>query len=853
MAFKSKYGFILSLITVLLLSAFSVSPLHSQQQEIRQWLVLGPAPVSPAEAKLLKSEDKILGFNHISIKRLQPVNGVVSRWTGGKTLTWQPQTVSSFNTPETQVYYLAVYIEPQRWLQTDLVIPDQKSELYIAAFLDGKSIDIKDAEGKKSAELALTQEKHLLVLKILVPEGKKVPFKAYLENKEAFKNERLAIGVTRSSYIKTRHVLNTVSVGRGGILVSPNGRLAAVPLGQLPEGKEKRESWMEIIDAVNGNVVFNSRQIGRISNFQWLKNSTSFTYTREKDSKTSIYKYDLNTHRRSLILVDVENLGSYWWVNDNSFIIYSVYEEVKHDKGYKYVRNLPQRRTSGEYLYSMYIHYPGADGSGVTHRLTEKKMNFSGAVISPDGSKVIFTRIVNNYKKRPYENFSAYLFDLSNFSIKELFDDEYIASVTWSPDSRQLLVMGGPSAFGGIGNALKEGVIPNDYDFQAFIYNLNTGKATPISKKFDPTINEAFWHSPNTIYFAAEDKSFWRIYRYSVTKKTYRALNSLVDVVRSCGFAKQRGTAVYWGSSVNTPHKLYRMNLNSGKASVLRDYNREMFQGISYGQYENWNYTTKEGKVIMGRIYYPVNFNKTKKYPCITYYYGGTSPVTRNFAGRYPMEWYAAHGYAVYVLQPTGATGFGQESSAVHVNDWGKVTSDEIIGAVKELVKTHPFIDGKRIGAMGASYGGFLTQYLATRDEAFAAYISHAGITSLSSYWGVGDWGYSYSGFATAGSFPWNRKDIYVGHSPLFMAERIDKPLLLLHGDTDNNVPPGESYQMFAALKILGKDAALVTYDGQQHFIMGYKKRLHWMRTIMAWWDKHLKNQPEQWDYMFKK
>ena len=73
---------------------------------------------------------------------------------------------------------------------------------------------------------------------------------------------------------------------------------------------------------------------------------------------------------------------------------------------------------------------------------------------------------------------------------------------------------------------------------------------------------------------------------------------------------------------------------------------------------------------------------------------------------------------------------------------------------------------------------------------------------------------------ATANSFPWNRKDIYVGHSPLFMAERIHKPLLLLHGEDDNNVPPGESYQMFAALKLLGKEVALVTFPGQQHFIL---------------------------------
>ena len=115
----------------------------------------------------------------------------------------------------------------------------------------------------------------------------------------------------------------------------------------------------------------------------------------------------------------------------------------------------------------------------------------------------------------------------------------------------------------------------------------------------------------------------------------------------------------------------------------------------------------------------------------------------------------------------------------------------------------------------------------------------------------MGDWGYSYSGVATANSFPWNRKDIYVGHSPLFMAERIGKPLLLLHGENDNNVPPGESYQMFAALKLLGKEVALVTFPGQYHFILTPAQRVRWLQTIMAWFDRWLKGQGEWWQELY--
>ena len=96
----------------------------------------------------------------------------------------------------------------------------------------------------------------------------------------------------------------------------------------------------------------------------------------------------------------------------------------------------------------------------------------------------------------------------------------------------------------------------------------------------------------------------------------------------------------------------------------------------------------------------------------------------------------------MYVIQPSGTIGFGQEFSARHVNAWGKRTADDIIEGTKQFCKEHPFVDEKRIGCLGASYGGFMTQYLQTQTDIFAAAVSHAGISDVTSYWGEGYWGY---------------------------------------------------------------------------------------------------------------
>jgi dipeptidyl aminopeptidase/acylaminoacyl peptidase len=187
------------------------------------------------------------------------------------------------------------------------------------------------------------------------------------------------------------------------------------------------------------------------------------------------------------------------------------------------------------------------------------------------------------------------------------------------------------------------------------------------------------------------------------------------------------------------------------------------------------------------------------------------------------------------------------------VNDWGEITSGEIIEGIRKFLEAHPYADPKRVGCIGASFGGFMTELIVTKTGLFAAAVSHAGISSISSYWGEGYWGYSYGALATAGSFPWNRRDVYVDRSPLFRADKARTPILLTHGSADTNVPPGESASFYAALKLLGAPVEYVQVEGMDHLILDHAKRIVWSRTILAWFDRWLKGQPEAWDALYPK
>jgi dipeptidyl aminopeptidase/acylaminoacyl peptidase len=132
--------------------------------------------------------------------------------------------------------------------------------------------------------------------------------------------------------------------------------------------------------------------------------------------------------------------------------------------------------------------------------------------------------------------------------------------------------------------------------------------------------------------------------------------------------------------------------------------------------------------------------------------------------------------------------------------------------------------------------------------DRFAAAVDLFGISNLASYWGDGVWGYTYGDVAGHGSYPWNAPDLYAGNSPLFRADRIHTPLLLLHGMADVNVPTHESEQLYAALQVLDRPVELVLFPGEDHGISGtWTNRVEHRTMMLEWFDRFLKDQPEAW------
>ncbi len=724
------------------------------------------------------------------------------------------------------------YLNSDRYVKGSLLIKGPETyEVYI------NNEKQTPADGK----IALTLEPHRyeVVIKYLSEKDKTGSLKV------TFETEAEAV-VTATTDPEKRYTISDVFDGTRmrSVSLSPDGKyLLTAYQTTFPGGKT--ESFQQVTDRASGQVLIESSS----NDYSWMPQSNLLYYTRNGLQGKELVSIDPVTKTENVLS---SNLPDGWFIFSptEEYLLFTVSEEgPKKDKDMEEIL-VPDDRQPGWRNRSFLHKYDLA--TGVFERLTYGHNSTSLNDISQDGRYLLFTSHERTLTKRPFSITTLYRMDLQTMETEALLKDPFIGRATFSPDGKLLAIEGSGEAFDGIGLNIAPGQTSNTADGQLFIYDLGSKQVSPVSKDFNPSIQYFTWNRHDKqIYLQGEDKDCVRLYVLNPSTGKIKPIPLKEDILSDFTLAESAPELVYYGESASNSQRLYSVNLKKNTTVCLKDLSKDILKDITLGEVRDWNFKAAAGDTIYGRYYLPPHFDPNKKYPLIVNYYGGTSPTERSLENRYPSHAYAALGYIVYIIQPSGATGFGQEFSARHVNAWGKRTGDEIIEGTKKFCAEHNFVDAKKIGCIGASYGGFMTQYLQTKTDIFAAAISHAGISDITSYWGEGYWGYSYSSLATANSYPWNARDIYVEQSPLFHANKINTPLLFLHGSVDTNVPVGESIQMFTALKLLGKETAFIQVTGQNHQIFDYKKRAEWNNTIYAWFAKWLKEQPEWWEALY--
>lgn len=717
-----------------------------------------------------------------------------------------------------------------------------------------KKYDVLLDNKPAKSPLNLTPGQHELVVKYTYPNEQADSVKVSLDA-----NTKLECTTSKKHRFSFVDGMNGLRVNR--TQVSADGKYAIVGYQDIQPGG-RTTGYCNIVELPSGKVI----RRNELSSVRWMPKTTAYTYEDKVGTNRVIRKVDVLTGERSVF---AENLpeGRIIISPTEDYLIIMKEEKAPADNPDVYLVVEPDDKMPGWRNRNSISRYDLATRQ--LQPITFGHHNSYLSDISADGKKLLVTVSRPRLTKRPTTVTDFLIIDAQTLKVDTLMKDaEFINGATFSPDGKKLLFEAPAEAFNGIGRDPEAGPYSSMYDVQLFLYDIATRRATAVTKHFNPSIKNAEWClGDGQIYFSAEDLDYVRLFTLNPQTLTIRQIPVQEEVVTGFSVGRMAPVLAYYGQGTMNPVRAYAMDLSAfGKAKkqgdkkkvqepksvLLADCAAPLLKDVELGTCEVFNFTSSRGDSIYGRYYLPPHFDASKKYPMIVCYYGGCSPTSRNFQTHYPWHQYAAMDYVVYVVNPGGASGFGQKHSARHVNTAGKGVAEDIIEGVKRFCAEHPYVDTKKIGCIGASYGGFMTQYLQTQTDLFAAAISHAGISDHTSYWGEGYWGYSYSEVSMAESYPWTRRDLYVDQSPLFNADKIHTPLLFLHGAADTNVPVGESIQMFNALKLLGRPTAFVIVEGENHWIMDYQKRQKWQNTIFAWFQKWLKDDSTWWNFMYK-
>lgn len=707
-------------------------------------------------------------------------------------------------------------------------------------FVDDEQVKVNGGK----AETTLLPSTHTVVIKYLTtPSSEKQTCKVSVETEDG---KPLTVGETTKNTKRTYNIYDVICAPTyPSVSLSPNGKYMIV-----------RKSWVDRQGrnhSVNEVRNYQTHQIVATftENVSWMPRSSKMYFT----EKNSVGKLQLITINPATMQRDVmvENLpeGYFQFTPDEQKLIFSVTTEGRVKDSQVYDVKEPDDRQPGWRERSNLAMFDLA--TGVLQPITFGYHNVYLNDISSDSRYLLISKNEERLTKRPTTLTSIYRLDLNTLQVATLIDKgEFVGGAQFSPDGNSVLLTGSPEAFDGIGKNVEEGQTPSMIDTQLYLMSLSDKKIRPLTKDFNPNVQSVVWSKVDgNIYFTAEDKDCVHLFQFNPKNYKFTLLNTPEEYIKSFSLANGAPEMVFSGQSASNADRLYKLSTKNLKSQLVDDLSVRELKDIELGECKAWSYVNSRGDTLCCRYYLPPHFDANKKYPMVVNYYGGCSPTSRTFQSRYPHHVYAAMGYVVLVINPSGATGFGQKFSARHVDTAGEGVAEDIISSTKAFCDEHAFVNRKKIGCIGASYGGFMTQYLQTKTDLFAAAISHAGISDHTSYWGEGYWGYSYSEVSMANEYPWTNKHLYVDQSPLYNADKIHTPLLFLHGTADNNVPVGESIQLYTALKLLGRPTAMVLVDGQDHHIIDYQKRIKWQNTIFAWFAKWLQDDNSWWKEMY--
>lgn len=453
---------------------------------------------------------------------------------------------------------------------------------------------------------------------------------------------------------------------------------------------------------------------------------------------------------------------------------------------------------------------------------------------SPDGRRIAYTaKRATGVEYAVSTNSDVFLVDLDTRETTNLTEgmEGYDVEPVFSPDGGRIAWL-----------SMRRDGYESDRN-RLFVHDFGANERVELTAAYDNDAHSPVWaEDGRALYFTSETQGTIQIFRVSASGGDVRQVTEgTFDYVSlDVALLEGRETLVAGRRSMSAPTEIFRVDPGTGEADRLTHLNREVLKDVELGRVEKRVVTASDGADILTWVIFPPGFDPSRSYPALLYAQGGPQgTVSQFFSYRWNFQLMAANGYIVVAPNRRGVPSFGQAFKEQISGDWGGQAMQDLLAAI-DAVAAEPYVDESRLGAIGASFGGYSVFWLAGHHEGrFETFVAHAGVFNLESMYGATEELF-FVNFDLGGPY-WRNPESYEAFSPHRFVRNWDTPILVIHGQKDFRVPVTEGMQAFTAAQVQGVPSRFLYYPGEGHWILTPQNGILWHRVFFDWLGRYLK------------
>jgi dipeptidyl aminopeptidase/acylaminoacyl peptidase len=639
--------------------------------------------------------------------------------------------------------------------------------------------------------------------------------------------------------------------------VSPKGDLVAFTITDMDQAANKSTSQIYLVPLSGGEPRQLTNDDRSSTTPRWSPDGEKLAFISARDGEDQIWTIDISSGALKKVTTISTGAGDPVWSPDGKWLAFAsdIYPECNDDacnkkRADEVAANKVKAHVATRLLYrhwkswkeGMRTHvFVVSSAGGEAKDMTPgdydaPPFSLGGPTdyaFSPDSRELAFT---SNHDKveATSTNADVWIVAVRGGTARNLTASNhgYDGSAQYSPDGRYL--------------AYRSQVTPG-YEsdrFRLMLYDLKTNQAKSISESLDSSIDEfAFSADSKTIFLTAEERGRAPIYTVAVSGGPIRKIISGEGFNSDVHPTKDGHALVFARSSNVKPGEIYRANADGTGATALTTTNDKFISSFKLMPPEEVTWTGGAGAKVAGWIVKPANFNPRRKYPLVVLIHGGPQGAwADNWGYRWNPQIYAGDGYVAFLPNPRGSFGYGQQFVAEISGDWGGKVFTDISNGVA-MMANQPYIDKNKIGAAGASYGGYMIDWIEGHNNdprfTYKVLVSHDGVYNLTAMYGATEelWFPEWEFKGT----PWTNKEMYERWSPHNFVQNFKTPVLIITNSLDYRVPEGEGLQFFTAVQRMGVESKLVDFPDEGHWVTKPANSAFWYKTVLDWLGNHLK------------